>query len=314
MLYLTEQDVESVLPMPDCIAAVEEAFRRQDLGAIINQPRRRLRVPNGILHCMEASDDDIGRMGLKVYTSFAPKVRFHVLLYDSTNGDLLAMIEADRLGQMRTGAATGVATKYMAREDAKTLGIFGAGWQAESQALAIAHVRKLDRVLVYSRTAEKRQSFADKLRAELGITCEAAESAEEVARNADIVVTATTSRTPVFNGEWLAPGVHVNAVGANSLGRAEIDIATVDRANRIVVDSIEQSKVEAGDFLAAYESRKFRWESAHELHEVVNGRFPGRESDHEITLFKSNGLALEDIATADLVYEKAVDRGLGREL
>lgn len=314
MLYLTEKDVESVITMSDCIAAVEEAFRRQNSGAVVNQPRRRLRVPDGLLHCMEASDDGLGRMGLKVYTSFAQKVRFHVLFYDSTNGDLLAMIEADRLGQMRTGAATGVATKYMARQDAQILGIFGAGWQAESQAMAIAHVRKLDRILVHSRTPEKRQEFAEKLSGLLEVPCQPAESAEEVVRTSDILVTATTSRTPVFNGDWLQPGAHINAVGSNALSRAEIDVATIARADRIVVDSIEQAKDESGEFLAALEARKFRWESAHELHEVVAGRFPGREFDREITLFKSGGLALEDIAAADLVYEKAVALGLGREV
>jgi alanine dehydrogenase len=313
-LLLTESDVARLLDMPSCIQAVEAAFRRQDAGEVVNQPRRRVRAPEGMFHTMEAADLGLGRMAIKSYSSFRPATRFLVLLYDITTGDLLALIEADRLGQMRTGAATGVATRHMARRDASVLALFGAGWQAESQALAVAEVRPLKQVRVYSRTATKRSEFAARLGHRLGIECSPVDSPDEAIDGADIVVTATTAREPVFDGKRLAAGAHVNAVGSNALNRAEVDVATVSRASIVVVDSIEQSKMEAGDLLAPFELRKFRWEQAIELREVVSGRRPGRKTDEQITVFKSNGLALEDTAAASLVYDRAVEQSVGQKI
>lgn len=313
-LLLTEQDVAELLTMSDCVGALEAAFQRQQTGQVMNHPRRRLHVPDGTFHCMEAADLGLGRMAIKAYASFRPRTRFLVLLHDTTNGDLLAIIEADRLGQMRTGAATGVATKYLAREDARTLGLFGAGWQAETQALAVAAVRPLDRIQVYSRTSDKRTAFAERMAVQLGIEVVPVESSEAALEDADIVVTATTTRTPLFDGKLLAEGTHVNAVGSNSLSKAEVDVTTVARAACVVVDSIEQSKLEAGDLLAPLEARKFRWEQAVELREIVSGVRVGRRDTEAITLFKSNGLALEDVAAASLVYDRAKAEGRGREV
>ena len=310
-IQLTEDDVAKLLDMPACIDAVEDAFRRQDGGMVLNHPRRRLKVPGGVFHSMEAADLGLGRMAIKTYASFRSGTRFLVLLYDSSNGDLLATIEADRLGQIRTGAATGVATKYMARGDAHVLAVFGAGWQAEGQVLAISTVRQLIQVRVLSRTEETREDFADRLGQQTGVECVAVGSPDEALHGADIVVTATTSRTPVFDGSLLSAGVHVNAVGSNWLAKAEVDLKTVERASRVVVDSIEQSKMESGDLLAPVESRRLRWEEVYELREVVTGRRRARESAEDITLFKSNGLALEDVAAASLVYDRAVEKGLG---
>ncbi len=313
-IHLTEKDVTLLLGMPDCISALEDAFRRQAAGRVENLPRRRLHPPAGMMHCMEAADLGIGRMGLKVYTSFAPKARFLVLLFDCTNGDLLATIEADKLGQVRTGAATGVATKYMAREDASILGIFGTGWQAETQAEAVAAVRKLARILVYSRDPQHRSRFAEAMSNRLNIEVAPANTPDELVIQSNILVTATSARSPVFDGSKIKPGTHVNAVGSNSLAKSEVDVATVAQANRVVVDSIEQARIESGDLLIAIETRKLRWEQVRELREVVSGQFPGRESDEEITLFKSNGLALEDIAAASLVYDRARDKGVGTDI
>jgi alanine dehydrogenase len=313
-LLLTERDVAALLTMEDCMAALEETFRRQDAGMAMNHPRRRLYVPEGTFHIMEAVDLVARRMAIKAYASFRPSTRFLVLLYDTDNGDLLAMIEADRLGQMRTGAATGVATKYMARSDAKTLALFGAGWQAQTQALAVMAARPLERIQVYSRTPEKREDFARRMESVIPAEIVPVESPEKAVEGADIVVTATTSRSPVFDGKWIAPGTHINAVGSNALSRSEVDLTTVSRASRVVVDSLEQSRLEAGDLLAPVEARKLRWEQVHELREVVAGRWSGREKAEEITLFKSNGLALEDVAAASLVYELARRQGVGREI
>jgi alanine dehydrogenase len=313
-LLLTEQDVTNLLSMDALIPALEQSLKRQDSGTVLNHPRRRLHVPEGTFHFMEAADLGLGRAAIKAYASFRPRTRFLVLLYDTSNGDLLAIIEADRLGQMRTGAATGVATKYLARPDAAVLALFGAGWQAESQAGAVAAVRPLRRIQVYSRNAEKRRQFADRIVARLGVEAVPAESPEAALHEADIVVTATTSRVPVFDGTNLAEGTHVNAVGSNALSKAEVDTATVSRASVVVVDSIEQSRMESGDLLSPYEARKFRWEQAVELRQIVNGTHAGRTSPNEVTLFKSNGIALEDVVAASLVYDRAVAEGIGGEV
>jgi ornithine cyclodeaminase/alanine dehydrogenase-like protein (mu-crystallin family) len=313
-ILLTEADVARLLDMPSCIEAVQEAFGRQDAGLVLNHPRRRLHMPDGIFHTMQAADMGLGRMAIKTYSSFRPKTRFLVLLYDAVNGDLLALIEADRLGQMRTGAATGVATKFMARQDAAVLALFGAGWQAESQALAVSAVRALNEIRVFSRTPEARQDFASRLNAQTGVECRAVDSPGAALEDADIVVTATTSRTPVFDGGLLPFGAHVNAVGSNSLTKAEVDMAAVTRATRVVVDSLEQSKKESGDLLGPIEARTLHWEEVVELREIVSGRRTARESPDEITLFKSNGLALEDLAAASLVYDRAVEQGFGQQI
>jgi ornithine cyclodeaminase/alanine dehydrogenase-like protein (mu-crystallin family) len=313
-LLLNESDVAALLAVPDCIEALEDAFRRQDAGQVMNHPRRRLHAPDGTFHIMEAADLGTGRMAIKTYASFRPKTRFLILLYDTTSGDLLALIEADRLGQIRTGAATGVATRHMARADSRVLGLFGSGWQAETQAQAVAAVRPIEKVLVYSRTEERRADFVRRMAPAMQAEIVAVDAPKKAVQGADIVVTATTSRTPVFDGSLLTPGAHVNAVGSNSLARAEIDLTTVARAARIVVDSLEQAQMEAGDLLTPVEARKFRWEQARELREIVAGGAPGRQYAEEITLFKSVGVALEDVAAASLVYDRAQERGVGREI
>jgi ornithine cyclodeaminase/alanine dehydrogenase-like protein (mu-crystallin family) len=312
-LLLTESDVAVLLTVEDCIGALEAAFRAQAAGKAVNHPRRRIHAPDGTFHTMEAADLAAGRMAIKTYASFRSGARFLVLLHDANTGELLALIEADRLGQIRTGAATGVATRHLAREDASTLGLIGAGWQAETQALAVAAVRPLREVRVFSRDPERRETFAKRLSDQIGVPVEPVATAEAAATGAEVILTATTSRTPVLLGEWLAPGTHINVVGANALTRAEVDIAGVKRADRVVVDSLEQCRMEAGDLLAAVEARRFRWEQARELYEVVAGRWPGREGADEITLFKSVGIALEDVAAASLVYDRARERGLGTE-
>jgi ornithine cyclodeaminase/alanine dehydrogenase-like protein (mu-crystallin family) len=300
--------------MPPLITALEQAFMRQNAGQVVNHPRRRLFPPAGTFHFMEAADLGLGRAAMKAYASFRPRTRFLVLLYDTSNGDLLAMIEGDRLGQMRTGAATGVATKFLAREDSQTLALFGAGWQAGTQAEAVAAVRNLTEIRVYARNPESRGAFAATQSDRLAVNVVPVESPAAALDGADIVVTATNSRTPVFDGTNLAIGTHVNAVGSNMLSKAEVDIATVSRANLVVVDSLEQSKVEAGDLLAPVEARKFRWEQAVELREIAGGTRLGRTSPDQITLFKSNGIALEDVVAASLVYDRAVAEGIGREV
>jgi ornithine cyclodeaminase/alanine dehydrogenase-like protein (mu-crystallin family) len=291
--------------MKMALEVVEVAFKLQADAAAQNTPRRRCRVDKGVLHVMSASVPAMGVAGLKSYTTVSGHNRFHVLLYSADTGDLLAVMEADRLGQLRTGAASGVATKYMSRPDSSRLGILGTGWQARGQLEAICAVRPIKTVAAYGRNPERREAFCREMTEHLGIGVCPAATPEEATRGMDIVVTATTAREPVLLGEWLSPGTHVNAVGSNFLSKQEIDVETVRRAACVIVDSAEQAQMESGDLARAAEAGAFFWEDARELGDVISGEFPGREDGAEITLFESQGIALEDIALAAEIYRVA---------
>ena len=310
-LLLTENHVTELLDIDTAISAVEEVLRDQAEGEATNRPRYRVAMPASQLHVMAAGDKRLKVTGLKAYTASRKGARFLVLLYDAESGDMLAMIEADRLGQMRTGAASGVATKYLARADAETVGIYGTGWQAESQLTAVCAVRQIKTITAYGRNAERREDFARKMTALLRVDVTPAATPEEAARGKSIVITATNAREPVLKGEWVEPGTHLNVVGSNFLAKAEVDVEAIRRANVIAVDSIEQSRIEAGDLMPAIERGVISWESVTELGRIVAGRDRGRTQDDDITLFKSNGIALEDISTALRVYNLARERGLG---
>jgi ornithine cyclodeaminase/alanine dehydrogenase-like protein (mu-crystallin family) len=313
-LLLREEQVTELLDMETAIAAVEEALRDQAEGRATNRPRYRVAMPASQLHVMAAGDRRLGVYGLKAYTASRKGARFLVLLYESETGDMLAMMEADRLGQMRTGAASGVATKYMSRESAETLGVYGTGWQAESQIMAVCAVRPIKSVKVYSRNAERREGFARKMASLVRTEVVPVSSPREAARGCSILVTATTAREPVLKGEWIEPGAHLNIVGSNFLSKSEVDLETIRRASVVAVDSIEQSKIEAGDLLPAIERGVISWESVIELGRIVTGRDRGRTSHDDITLFKSNGIALEDISTALRVYNLAREKGAGERI
>lgn len=313
-LLLTEKDVTELLDVDTAIAAVEEVLRDQAEGSATNRPRYRVAMPASQLHVMAGGDTRLGVTGLKVYTASRKGARFLVLLYDAESGDMLAMVEADRLGQMRTGAASGVATRHMANETADTLGIFGTGWQAESQLIGVCAVRKIKSIKVYGRNAERCEAFARKMTSLLKTEVAPAESPEETVRNRSIVITATSAREPVLKGEWIEPGTHLNVIGSNFLYKSEVDVETIKRASIIAVDSIEQSRMEAGDLMPAIERGAIRWESLTELGRIVAGLDRGRTSDDQITLFKSNGIALEDVSTALRVYALARERGVGQSI
>jgi ornithine cyclodeaminase/alanine dehydrogenase-like protein (mu-crystallin family) len=314
-IFLTERDVRDLLTMEEALRAVEEAFRSWGEGRAISRPRLRVRVPKGFLHLMPAAALEEQVMGFKAYSTIVGnKSRFAVMLFSVETGEVRALIEANRLGQVRTGAASGVAAKYLAREDARTVGIIGTGYQAETQLEALCKVRSIERIKAYSRTQERRQAFAQRMAQLLGVDVQAVESAEEAVREADIVVTATTAREPVLRGEWLAPGTCVLAVGSNHWMRRELATDAIERADRIVVDDLEQAKVECGDLMAAVERGVLRWEQVRELKDVVVRRVSGRKSREEITLFESQGIALEDVAVAAHVVRLAEERRLGREL
>lgn len=313
-LLLKEHHVTELLDINTAIDAVEEVLGDQARGAATNRPRYRVAMPTSQLHVLAAGDKRMGVYGFKAYSASRKGARFLVMLYESETGDLLSIMEADRLGQMRTGAASGVATKYMAREDASMVGIYGTGWQAESQLMAVCAVRQIKTIKAYSRHAERREAFAQKMSSQLNVEVMPVANPEEAARQMDIVITITASREPVLRGEWIEPGTHINAAGSNFLSKSEIDVEAVRRASMIAVDSIEQSKVEAGDLMPAIERGVISWESVTELGQIIAGRLKGRQSNDDITLFKSNGIALEDISAALRVYRLARERGFGEEI
>jgi alanine dehydrogenase len=312
-ILLREADVVNLATFDMAIEAVEQAFMLQGEQKADTAPRRRCRLEHGMFHIMGASLPTLGYAGLKTYTSVDGMTRFLVLLYGG-NGQLLATIEANRLGQLRTGAASAVATKHMARQESSRLGIFGTGAQARSQLLAICAVRPIETVLAYSRDPAKCAKFCKEMTEMTGKGVYPAATPEEAAKGLDIVVTATTSKEPVLNSEWISKGTHINAMGGNFLSKQELDVATVGKSACVVVDSFEQARLESGDLARAAEAGAFYWEDARELGLVVNGEFPGREDDQEITLFESQGIALEDVALAAKVYEQALKAGIGESL
>ncbi|HTV59009.1 MAG TPA: ornithine cyclodeaminase family protein [Verrucomicrobiae bacterium] len=314
-LWLTEAEVKSILTMPLALQAVETSFSELAAGRAVLHPRHRLHIPQrSYLHYMAAGDAAGGYMGMKVYTSSTGGLRFLVLLFSADSGDLLALLEADYLGQVRTGAASGLATKRMAREDARKVGIVGTGLQARTQLEAIAQVRKLESVRAYSRSQDRREEFSRQMTGVLGVRVTPSSSAEDAVRGADIVVAATTSSHPVIEGKWLAPGMHINAIGANFPQKRELDSEAVLRADVVAADSVEQSREEAGDLIAAYGMEEEKWKAVREISEIVAGKTPGRTGAAQITLFKSNGIATEDVAVAGKLYEIARERGIGREI
>jgi ornithine cyclodeaminase/alanine dehydrogenase len=305
-LLLTEADVERLLDMPTAVTVVEEAFRQLELGAADNSPRVRVAAPGIVLHSMSAAAAYLGFVGWKQYTTTARGARFLVGLYNISGGELVALIEADRLGQMRTGAVTGVAVKYLTSGIVDQVGLFGSGWQAESQLAAIAAVRPLRRAVVYSRDAERRRRFADRMAARLALDVVPADRPQQAAENLPIVVTATTSRTPVLAAEWLSDGTLVCAIGSNWLTKTEIDAATVARAAAVICDSVACCEREAGDLANARDQGVFQWSQAIELSRVVSGKqsLTGRQPG-KILLFKSVGMAIEDIAIAAWLVARA---------
>jgi len=304
-LYLTEADVAGLITAGEAVPVLEASFRRMAAGAVENVPRRRLRFGDGSFAVMSAVDRELGYAGVKAYTATAGGAVFAVSLFDLGTGALAAVLEADAAGQRRTGAASGVAATYLARPDARTLGVIGCGWQAESQVEAIrAAVPTIERVVAYCRTPECLQAFCAR------VAAEPAESPVDAAAQ-DVVVTITTSRDPVLRGDWLREGALVCAAGANDPSKRELDNVVLERASFVCCDSKENAKLESGDLIDPVESGLLDWLEVHELHEVVAGDVPGRESDTDIVVFKSNGLAAWDVAIAAELVRRARERGVG---
>ena len=314
VLLLTEDDVRRVLTMDLALPAVEQGLRKMALDEVQNVPRSRAQTDHAMLHVLSAAAKTLGAMGFKAYSTSRRGAQFLIGLYDGKTGALLALMQGDYLGQVRTGAASGVATQYMARPDASEVGLFGSGKQARTQLEAVCKVRKISRVQVYSPNEENRRKFAQEMSRRCETEVEPVNRPEQAAEDKDIIITASTSREPVLNGHWIAEGTHINAVGSNFLGKAELDAVAVRRCDSIVVDSKDQARLEAGDFVQALEDGSIHWADVHELGQVIVGRYTGRAHAQDVTLFKSLGIAIEDVVVAKRVYEEAQKQGVGRQL
>jgi len=312
-IYLSESDVGRLVTIKDAMAALEALFATWGQPSTTNLPRQRAPLPGGAFNLMGAAYGAKGVHGLKAYAG-VKGAQFHALLYSSLDGSLKAVIEADLFGQMRTGAASGIATRLLANAHAPTLGVIGTGKQSRMQVAAVCTVRPIRQVRVFSRTAEHREAYARSLQSELGVEVVPASTAQACVAEADVVVTITKSAEPVCRAEWLAEGAHVNVAGANSDARREVDAETVLRAAVKVTDHVAQAKEEAAEFRALVAAGKLEWSAIRELGELVTGKAKGRTSPSELTLFKSLGIALEDVAFAELVYERALATGVGRPI
>lgn len=308
MLYLNESEVRRLLPMSECVRLMRQTFEGLANGSAINQPRRRMFLPTGsVLHAMAGA---IGPyFGTKFYSANVKHgAHFFFMLFDAQTAKPLAMMEANWLGQIRTGAASGYATDVLARKDAQHLGVIGSGFQARAQIEAILEVRKVKQVCVYSRNEARREGFAEECRRAFKVPVTAMDSPAEAVRHADIVVTATYAKDPVIEDAWVHPGVHINAMGSNNPQRREIPASLIARAKVIAVDSIEQAKTESGDLVLAWDQDDWKTPRLVELKDVAKVE----RAPDDITLFKSNGLGVEDVAAAAFVYEQAHEAGVGR--
>ena len=315
---LSEADVAQALSMEDGVRLVEQAVRQYAEGQATLLPRVSLDLPGngGAFRVMSAAMPGIGAFGLKTLTGYPGKrvsgeTYFAILLFSAENGALRAVMAAGNLTGIRTGAATGVAAKYLARENASVLGIFGAGVQAKQQIAALLAVRPITHIKIFDLDRIKAEALARYASEKFGVTADVRDDAQAVVAGSDLVVTATTAREPVFRGEWIEEGAHVSGVGANTPAKRELDASTF-RRSKIVVDFKDQALEEGGDLREALKSGSIGLNDVYaELGEIVTGRKTGRASDREITLFKSVGIAVEDIAAAAYVFDQAESRGLG---
>lgn len=313
-LFLSENDVKKLLTVAMAMEAVESAHRDLALGQAIDTPRARSRLPQTVLHILQGALPAQGVIGYKAYTTNRSGNRFLLHLFDAASGQLRAVIEADYLGMMRTGAVSGLAAKWLARPDSMVAGVFGAGWQAEGHVRAICAALPLAQVKVFSRHADKLQAFCQRLSEVTGVAVTPAASAEATVRGSDLLGTVTTAVQPLFEADWLEPGTHINAAGSNALIRQELSEAAIRRCALVTVDAVPTALAEAGDLLPLLEKGRLHARQLVELGEVIIGRQAGRTSAEQITLFESQGMAIQDLAVGLRVLAAAEAAGLGQEI
>lgn len=315
VLFLNEDNVKQLITMPMALEQVERALKDRALGRATDLPRYRIQTTSGIQHVLQACAPELNTIGFKYY--FSPPGKrgaTYVHLINMQSGKLEAIIEAALLGMTRTGAASGIASKYLANPGATVLGQIGAGYQGMGQLEAVVTALNIREARVYARTRDKLEAWCKTMSAKLGIPVIPAASGPEAIKGAQVVNIMTKSVTPVIDGDWLQPGQHVNAAGSNALSRAEIDAKTVARCKLITVDSRGTARNECGDLIAAVETGKLSWDTLPEIGEVIAGRAPGRQHKDDITLYESHGMGIQDIYTAVKLVELARARKVGTEL
>ncbi len=314
-IYIDENTAKSLINMDDTLKLVEESFASYSEGKSYNMIRQRMRIRKGALHILPGAIPYKGVIGFKAYTSFRAGLIFKVHLYDAENGNPLAIIDANEIGRLRTGAASGIASKYMSKKDTYTAFIFGGGFQAEAQLEAVHKTTPLKKVYVATRKIENATAFADKMSATLNIEIIPTLNIEEDLPKADTIITITTAVKPLFEHTMInSNGVHINAAGSNALIRAEIPEKTIEAAEVISVDNKEVAEVECGDILPCLEKGRLHWNNISELGEIICGYRKGRFSENGITLFQSQGMGLQDIMCAEFIYRKAIAENLGKQL
>jgi alanine dehydrogenase len=312
--FLSENDVKQLLTVTMALEAVESAHCDLANGLAQDTPRARTRLPQTVLHMLQGALPAQGVIGYKAYTTNRSGNRFLVHLFDAASGLLEAIIEANYLGMVRTGAASAVAAKYLARPECKVAGIFGSGWQAEGHVRAICATLPLQQVKICGRQPEKLNAFCARLQEITGVEMVPMVSPEATVRGSDLIGTVTTAVSPLFDAEWLEPGMHINAAGSNALIRQELSEAAVRRCAFVCVDSVPTALAEAGDLLPLLEKGRLHSRQMVELGDVMIGRHPGRQCASEITLFESQGMAIQDLALGVRLLAAARERGLGVSL
>ncbi len=313
-LFLTENDVKQVLTIEMAMAGVESAHRDLSLGQALDTPRARSRLPQTVLHILQGALPAQGVLGYKAYTSNRSGNRFLVHLFDAASGSLRGIVEADYLGMVRTGAASGLAAKWLARPDASVAGVFGTGWQAEGHVRALCAALPLELIKVCGRNAEKTANFCARMAEMTGVRVMPAQNPEDAVRESDVIGTVTTASQPLFDAAWLNEGVHINAAGSNALIRQELSEATLRRCELIVVDSVPAALAEAGDLLPLLEKGRLHPRQLVELGDVLTMRHPGRTAAGQVSVFESQGMAIQDLAVALRVLEAAQTAGIGSEI
>ena len=311
-ILITENDVKNLLTMELAICSLEEIFKKESIKDSVNSSRIRINLPEGSLNFMAASSKSLNLIGTK---SYIPKtktaIKFYVQLYDGENGNLLSVIEANLMSRIRTGAASGLATKYLAKKNSSVLGIIGTGTQALHQAIAICKVRKIKTINIYSRNVNNRKNFCALINKNINnVNAISVKTSKECVENADIITTITNSDSPVFSSKWIKPGTHINAAGSNVSTKREIDKETISKASTIVTDNIDQAKIECGDLIQPISIGITSLDKINTLSDLITGKIKGRSTDNEITIFESQGVAIEDLAIGSLLYDLAVKKAI----
>jgi ornithine cyclodeaminase/alanine dehydrogenase-like protein (mu-crystallin family) len=313
-LFLRDDEVTKCVSMDGMLDAIEGMQRRFGAGEAFNLARRKIIAPGGLLAVMGGGLLYDGVLGVKTYTVVKGKYSFHVSLYDADTGALVCYTQANRLGQLRTGATTGVAAKYLAKPDSTAVGIIGTGNQALTQLEALKAVGLVKRVKAFSRTPERREAFAKHASEALGLEVTAVESADAAVRDTDIVVCIAATMDPVIQGEWLSGGTTLIAAGPTTWRAREVDDSALTRAGRHVIDSIEQAPGESGDLASAVDRGLLQWSRLEELRHIVAGKAPGRNDRDEVIYAKLQGTGVADVAAAKLAYDSARAQGAGTEM